>query len=245
MYACTRSRICYKTIIKITYATSRERQQRYRPGRKALQEEARSPTTESIRVLPEARLQREWFGAWILQIYERGDRSAKMVSRYINRKVSALDLEIKAKNKKAFKAVAMWAFNRNSERRKRKLIRQQYHEKRISTFGGRLSYLRAQAAKETWHPISYQQRRKDFDAIKHIYHKQYRICWLCQNSPVEHIHHKIMLSKGGENTRQNLIGLCEPCHCQVHDWMVPKQLNDQISKEFQQISLTEFYPVLS
>lgn len=34
--------------------------------------------------------------------------------------------------------------------------------------------------------------------------------------PVEEIHHKIPLAKGGSHDRSNLIALCKSCHSQIH-----------------------------
>ena len=39
---------------------------------------------------------------------------------------------------------------------------------------------------------------------------------LCCNSPIEHHHHIVPRSKGGSDTPENIVGLCNKCHEQVH-----------------------------
>ena len=74
---------------------------------------------------------------------------------------------------------------------------------------------------------NYHLRRKIFNINKWKQFKQWQICFACKSSPIQHIHHIIMLKNGGTNQNKNLIGLCEECHCLIHDWMKPKIMSQE------------------
>lgn len=41
-------------------------------------------------------------------------------------------------------------------------------------------------------------------------------CWACDEQEPEHWHHIVPLARGGDNRRENLVPLCQPCHDAVH-----------------------------
>lgn len=69
--------------------------------------------------------------------------------------------------------------------------------------------------------IPYKNRRQFHDKYKYQWFKEWHVCFICCVKPVEHIHHMTMLINGGTNDESNLVGLCENCHCGIHEWMAP------------------------
>jgi len=46
-------------------------------------------------------------------------------------------------------------------------------------------------------------------------------CFTCSGT-VKHRHHIVQLQHGGINVPRNIVGLCERCHAEIHDWLVPR-----------------------
>ena len=78
-------------------------------------------------------------------------------------------------------------------------------------------------------PIPYKNRRKFFDEYKGQWFKDWKFCYVCEDSTIQHIHHIVMLSKGGTNDEANLIGLCEGCHMEIHPWMKNQIVTQQLA----------------
>jgi len=56
--------------------------------------------------------------------------------------------------------------------------------------------------------------------IRDRYTQLHPLCEMCQAegklTPVEEVHHKLPVSKGGTHARDNLISLCRACHMKIH-----------------------------
>lgn len=56
--------------------------------------------------------------------------------------------------------------------------------------------------------------------IRSSYVKEHPLCEICFEEkrmvPVEEVHHKLPLSKGGTHDKNNLISLCQSCHARIH-----------------------------
>ena len=42
-------------------------------------------------------------------------------------------------------------------------------------------------------------------------------CRVCRRAGAIHAHHIVFRSQGGTHDTRNLIGVCGPCHCAIHD----------------------------
>lgn len=62
--------------------------------------------------------------------------------------------------------------------------------------------------------------RKNFDKKKDKVKRftGFTTCFIC-HLPAEVRHHLILLSRGGRNHKNNLVGLCRPCHAKIHPWL--------------------------
>lgn len=76
-------------------------------------------------------------------------------------------------------------------------------------------------------------RRKYGRAWKRIrdsYVKEHPFCEQCFECgilvPVDEVHHKIPISKGGMHDRSNLMSLCRSCHNKIHLEMGDRQIRD-------------------
>lgn len=71
---------------------------------------------------------------------------------------------------------------------------------------------------------------KGFNDVKAAIRKQQNgKCLMCKND-IEHFHHMVPRSKGGSDTIQNQVGLCQKCHTKVHtDTGFKKRLDDKKS----------------
>ena len=69
---------------------------------------------------------------------------------------------------------------------------------------------------------------KGFNDVKAaIREQQNGKCLMCKND-IEHFHHMVPRSKGGSDTIQNQVGLCQKCHTKVHtDTGFKKKLDDK------------------
>lgn len=86
--------------------------------------------------------------------------------------------------------------------------------------GGRLQALRFMAMKQYKHKKiqSIYARRKKFN-LNYEFLKYFRNpCFSCGGKTL-HRHHIVPLMNGGMNTHENIIGLCEWCHKEVHPHM--------------------------
>lgn len=56
--------------------------------------------------------------------------------------------------------------------------------------------------------------------IRDRYVASHPLCEMCQREgrlvPVEEVHHKLPVSKGGTHSRDNLMSLCRSCHNKIH-----------------------------
>lgn len=56
--------------------------------------------------------------------------------------------------------------------------------------------------------------------IRDKYVREHPVCEICIQSgklvPVDEVHHKLPLTKGGTHAKENLIGLCKSCHSKIH-----------------------------
>ncbi len=90
-----------------------------------------------------------------------------------------------------------------------------------------LSVLRKFAAIE----IKYKNRlplvayRESFNKIKFKRHslRSHRRCFAC-GGIADVRHHIIQLQNGGDNSKRNLLSLCNPCHAEVHPWLKNKAI---------------------
>lgn len=53
---------------------------------------------------------------------------------------------------------------------------------------------------------------------KEVLERDEYICQRCsaEATPSPHVHHNVPVSEGGENNLENLVTLCEDCHCSIH-----------------------------
>ena len=105
--------------------------------------------------------------------------------------------------------------------------------KKISTKSELIKFLRDKSNIVVDNKTNYKWRRMQFDRMKWQFYKVWKMCRACRVSPTQHIHHVVLLKNGGGNDRGNLIGLCEECHCLIHDWMMPVKTNSVLDQEFQ------------
>lgn len=64
---------------------------------------------------------------------------------------------------------------------------------------------------------------KDFRADHNLKPKIYQLkdkkeCFVCLNQSFIK-HHVIQLQNGGSNVQNNIVFLCEDCHCKIHPWL--------------------------
>lgn len=56
--------------------------------------------------------------------------------------------------------------------------------------------------------------------IRDRYAAQHPLCEMCEAegklTPMEEVHHKLPVSKGGTHARDNLMSLCRSCHTKIH-----------------------------
>lgn len=71
-------------------------------------------------------------------------------------------------------------------------------------------------------PKTRQERREEFDVKKEKdtwkLHINTDKCFICF-SPAQIRHHKIQLQNGGQNSYNNIVSLCRPCHADIHPWL--------------------------
>lgn len=62
--------------------------------------------------------------------------------------------------------------------------------------------------------------RKGFERKKIISggYRNFKLCFVCR-SPAQSRHHIILLKNGGRNVKKNIVGLCRPCHAEIHPWL--------------------------
>jgi HNH endonuclease len=61
--------------------------------------------------------------------------------------------------------------------------------------------------------------RKNFDKRKHQKRfTGFKLCFACKNK-AEIRHHIILIKNGGRNQKNNIVGLCRPCHARIHSWL--------------------------
>lgn len=64
--------------------------------------------------------------------------------------------------------------------------------------------------------------REKFDNRKHLKRfTGFKYCFVCTKRP-EVRHHIIWLKNGGRNHKKNIMGLCRPCHAEIHPWLKNK-----------------------
>ena|SRR3990167_56142 len=67
--------------------------------------------------------------------------------------------------------------------------------------------------------VSYEARRRFHKEYRGQWFQEWKNCFICKDSKVEHIHHIVMLNNGGTNDESNLMGICKECHKHIHSWM--------------------------
>jgi 5-methylcytosine-specific restriction endonuclease McrA len=61
------------------------------------------------------------------------------------------------------------------------------------------------------------ERRAELEAVRPLIMARSRgICEVCDEAPVDHLHHKLRRSQGGKNDLANLIGVCFHCQSRIH-----------------------------
>ncbi|MDO4623139.1 MAG: RRXRR domain-containing protein [Eubacteriales bacterium] len=79
-------------------------------------------------------------------------------------------------------------------------------------------------------------RLKGYASVNdYIYARQEGKCFCCDN-PIEHYHHVVPRSKGGSNTADNQIGVCEKCHHKIHRGKITLSV-DGIRKKYNALSI--------
>lgn len=97
----------------------------------------------------------------------------------------------------------------------------QFRRERATTYRQRLDALRDLAA----HPfverrMTPSEKRRHFKAC--VEWVPADSCFLCRERKATVRHHIIPVSRGGSNRAINLVGLCAPCHAEIHPWLKPK-----------------------
>ena len=70
-------------------------------------------------------------------------------------------------------------------------------------------------------------------------HRGWGKCFVCKDNKAIFQHHIILLKNGGYDSNINRIPICEYCHAEIHDWMMPLSIKKQIEdfdNEFRQIT---------
>lgn len=64
----------------------------------------------------------------------------------------------------------------------------------------------------------YKKAREHWEKKKHTFSNRRTTCLLCQGK-AQVRHHLFQLQNGGYNLPLNIIGLCRPCHAEIHPWL--------------------------
>ena len=69
-------------------------------------------------------------------------------------------------------------------------------------------------------PASNKRYGRAWKRIRDRYIKSHPLCEECEKqgrlTPVQEVHHRVPLSKGGTHERSNLVSLCHSCHMKAH-----------------------------
>jgi hypothetical protein len=60
---------------------------------------------------------------------------------------------------------------------------------------------------------NFEKRKKTVKAFNN-----FKKCFACKE-PASVRHHIIWLKNGGRNQKNNIVGLCHPCHKEIHHWL--------------------------
>ncbi|HEX3017832.1 MAG TPA: HNH endonuclease signature motif containing protein [Caproicibacter sp.] len=75
-------------------------------------------------------------------------------------------------------------------------------------------------------PASNKRYGRSWKRIRDCYVREHPLCEMCLKENrftlVDEVHHIIPIKKGGTNSRNNLMSLCQSCHNQIH-----KELGDR------------------
>jgi 5-methylcytosine-specific restriction endonuclease McrA len=71
-------------------------------------------------------------------------------------------------------------------------------------------------------------RHRDQDAIQAIKKCNHGKCEHCNERKINHSHHITTVGSGGDDTVQNLIGLCWVCHTKAHAGNISKEKQREI-----------------
>ena len=74
------------------------------------------------------------------------------------------------------------------------------------------------------------------DKYEYIDSRQNSTCCLCENSPIEHYHHLILLPEDGFDLPENLIGVCKKCHEKIHNGKLKTKI-EYIKKKCKNLSV--------
>jgi 5-methylcytosine-specific restriction endonuclease McrA len=87
----------------------------------------------------------------------------------------------------------------------------------------RMDWLQRVASTRVENRLDYVAQRKSFrrkrgDRIRRIKSTTVK-CFACGERRIELMHHVVQAQHGGSNAKRNQVGLCDPCHREVHPWM--------------------------
>jgi 5-methylcytosine-specific restriction endonuclease McrA len=95
----------------------------------------------------------------------------------------------------------------------------QFRRERQTTYRERLIALKdfAERSPVIKRPMSPEAKRRHFKAS--VDWVPNGSCFLCREAKATVRHHIIPISRGGCNRIINLVGLCAPCHAEIHPWL--------------------------
>lgn len=91
----------------------------------------------------------------------------------------------------------------------------------------RLGFLMKMAAKKreftTYNEVRTKRGQFNSHKLKSLPMAESMLCYVCVKNTADVRHHVIPLLQGGRNKRNNIVPLCNSCHCKVHPHMHRKK----------------------